>query len=199
MPKEEILVVPRAALGDFIDFRGFKQETSTPPEFWKDHFQFKLREEMERDPAHKQFIPYVTLRNKGYVFRYWRTKKAGESRLHHLYSIGIGGHINPRDTNLFTSEEEMIHEAAMRELNEEIKVQENVELKHIGYINDDESEVGKVHIGIVYEAWLPNQDIETSEQALGRGEWKPVEQLFDGAEYETWSTFLIEAMLNQKE
>jgi predicted NUDIX family phosphoesterase len=114
-----------------------------------------------------------------------------------LYSIGIGGHINPCDENLFTSQDEMIQEAAMRELREEVKVTDTVTLKHIGYINDDDSDVGKVHLGVVYEAWLDSPDVEINEQALGRGEWKPLHELLDGSEYETWSKFLIESLIQK--
>ena len=147
---------------------------------------------MEVDTNFKQFIPYITLRCKDCAYRYWRTKKAGESRLHHLYSLGIGGHINPRDENLFTSQDEMIHEAAMRELREEVQISSEVILKHIGYINDDESPVGQVHFGIVYEAWLSTPDVEINEQALGRGDWIKISELQDGVEYESWSQFLVE-------
>ena len=193
MKNEMILVVPRQTLGDFINFRGYKQSVEVSPEFWKTAFQFKPRSAMEENPDFKQFIPYITLRYKDNIFRYWRTKKAGESRLHHLYSVGIGGHINPQDENLFTSQDEMIYEAAMRELQEEVKISSAVELKHIGYINDDESKVGQVHFGIVYEAWLSSPDVEINENALGRGEWVPINKLKDDVEYETWSQFIIDS------
>lgn len=150
---------------------------------------------MEQDPSYKQLIPYIILRHEDRIFRYWRTKKAGESRLHHLYSIGIGGHINPQDDNLFSQGCVVIEEAAQRELKEEVQIFGLAEFRQIGWINDDESEVGKVHLGLAYEAWLTTPEVTLNEQALGRGEWKSRGELLDGVEYESWSLFLIEEYL----
>lgn len=194
--KEQILVVPRKIFSGFLDFQGYRPKGMIEPQAWQAHFVFKDRESMETDPSFKQLIPYIVLRHEDQVYRYWRTKKAGESRLHHLYSIGIGGHINPRDHNLFTGTADLLREAAMRELREEVQIADPVEIKHLGYINDDQSEVGQVHLGIVYEAWLTNPAIRTNEAALSRGEWKPRSTLQDGSPYETWSQFLIEKLVN---
>src|SRR5687768_11211932 len=55
------------------------------------------RKEAEVNPAFKQIIPYCVLSCDDKIFVYQRTKKGGDSRLHDLYSIGVGGHINPED------------------------------------------------------------------------------------------------------
>jgi len=194
MKNENILVVPRSVLEPFIDFRGFRVASESPIVEWIEAGSFKPRPTMETDPSFKQLIPYILLRCSDQVYRYWRTKKAGESRLHHLYSLGIGGHIDRRDDNLFTASDELLFEAAMRELREEIELSETPELYHIGFINDDENEVGQVHLGVVYEAWLSSTHISTRESALARGEWKLISELGD-VEYETWSQFLLEEYL----
>ncbi len=196
MSQEQIFVVPRSKFSSFLDFKGFKTSEGISLKEWVDAGTYKPRAMMEEDPSYKQLIPYIILRNNQLVFRYWRTKRAGESRLHHLYSIGIGGHINPVDDNLFPDTSELLHEAALRELHEEIEVESNVDLHHIGFINDDDSEVGKVHLGIVFECWLPDQNVKLRESALGRGEWIEVNNLYDDVEYETWSDFLIKDYLS---
>ncbi|RJP31551.1 MAG: hypothetical protein C4527_07500 [Candidatus Omnitrophota bacterium] len=188
-------MVARESLGTFIQFHGFKPVGEAPPEELMPLRTYRMRDEMENDPSHKQLIPYIVLRDGERIFRYWRTKRGGESRLHHLYSIGIGGHINPRDENLFTEENEILAEAAMRELLEEVEIPGSVELKHVGYINDDETEVGKVHLGIVYEAWVSAEKVRIRESALGRGEWKTIQELKDGVVYESWSEFVIHSYL----
>ncbi len=195
MSQESILVIPRAMLGTFIQFHGFKPLGDSRPEEWLAAASFKSRQEMETDSAFKQLIPYIVLRYKNEVFRYWRTKRGGESRLHHLYSIGIGGHINPRDENLFTPQEDVLIEAAWRELREEAHVDSSLDLQPVGFINDDRSDVGQVHLGIVYDARLESKSVEIKESALGRGEWKSVSDLYDGVEYETWSSFVIDEYL----
>ncbi|MBN2327584.1 MAG: NUDIX domain-containing protein [Candidatus Omnitrophica bacterium] len=194
MNDEQILVAPRSVLEPFIRFRGFRQAGDSPIEEWIEAGGFKPRSMMESDPNYKQLIPYILLRCDDQVFRYWRTKRAGERRLHHLYSVGVGGHIDQRDDNLFTPSNELLLEAAMRELKEEIELSETPDLRHIGYINDDESEVGQVHFGVVYEAWLANPHAQTRESALARGEWKRLHDLKD-VEYESWSQFLLDEYL----
>jgi len=193
-----ILVIPRSLLGGFIEFRGFQLLGETNPETWISQCQFKPRSEMETDPSFKQLIPYILVRREDRIFRYRRTKRAGESRLHHLYSIGIGGHINLRDENLFSASGEILLEAALRELREEVDVESPVELRPIGFINDDETDVGQVHLGLVYEAWVESERIEIRESALSRGEWIRIDELDDGVEYEGWSQFVIEQYLRKK-
>jgi len=195
MAVEQILVVPRTALRDILPFRGFLPLGDYPLEAWLEARQFRPREEMETEPGFQQIIPYTILRHEDHVFRYWRTKRAGESRLHHLYSVGIGGHINSWDLNLFTSPGELMNEAATRELKEEIEVDSLERFDPVGFINDDETGVGRVHFGVVYEAWVESRNVQIRESALARGEWRPVRELQDGVEYETWSRFVIEEYL----
>lgn len=195
MPKEQVLVIPRSALGGFLPFRGFRSAQGVDLAAWAPQCSFKLRGPIESDKAYKQIIPYIVLRSGGQAFRYWRTKRGGEDRLHHRYSIGVGGHINPRDENLFTDESERLEEAAMRELREEVELLHPVELSLVGFLNDDEVEVGQYHLGVVYEAFLPEPQVTLCESALGRGEWKPAHELNDGVEYETWSQFVIDDYL----
>ncbi|MFB3785665.1 MAG: NUDIX domain-containing protein [bacterium] len=195
MATEQILVVPRSVLSDILPFRGFMPLGKDRLETWLEARQFRPRDEMETDPGFKQIIPYTIVRHADHVFRYWRTKRAGENRLHHLYSIGIGGHINNRDMNLFTSPGELMNEAAARELKEEVEVDSLARFEPVGFINDDESEVGRVHFGVVYEAWVESRNARIRETALARGEWRPVSELQDGVEYETWSRFVIEEYL----
>lgn len=194
---EQILVVPRSQIESHLHFHGFRQVQEDFLEILLQHNAFKPRDVMESDPSFKQIVPYLLLRHEDQVFRYWRTRKGGESRLHHLYSIGVGGHINQRDENLFSSGQQIFREAAMRELQEELECVQTPELTWIGIINDDETEVGKVHLGLVYEAHFDNPTVRLREQALGRGEWKRLGELKDGVEYETWSSFLIEEYLGK--
>lgn len=197
MSEEQVLVVPRQTLGPFIDFRGFRDLSSPPPHDWLQYAGFKPRPAMETDAAYKQLIPYIILHSKDQVFRYRRTQKGGESRLHDLYSIGVGGHINPEDGMDAAPSSQWLEQAALRELNEEMDLKQNPSLQCIGFLNDDEVTVGVYHLGIVYEAHFPEPDLQLGEDALAAGEWLPVERLNDGAEYETWSQFVIDYYLAQ--
>lgn len=198
MPEEKVLVIPRSALDGFLPFRGFRSAQGVDLAAWAPQCSFKPRGPMESDKAYKQIIPYIVLRSGGQTFRYWRTKRGGEDRLHHRYSIGVGGHVNPIDDGLFSMiEGDLFAEAAKRELDEEVELSHPVELSLVGFLNDDEVEVGQYHLGVVYEAFLPEPQAALREAALGRGEWKPAHKLNDGVEYETWSQFVIDDYLLQ--
>ncbi len=195
MKEEAIFVVPRSFLGDFLAFQGFKPVQSVSPEEWVHAGKYRSRTQMEEDPSFKQLIPYIVIRYSNKIFRYKRTKRGGENRLHHFYSIGVGGHINPADDNLFETEDQLLYEAALRELHEEVKIQGEVQLQHVGFINDESNEVGKVHLGLVYEAWPSSPDISPRESALSQGEWVDVNHLLNGVDYESWSLYLIKNYL----
>lgn len=193
MSEEQILVIPRQRFGTFLNFRGFKPLSNEPVDEWMQDSSFQDRTPMESDPSHQQIIPYILLRHDDLVFRYCRTKKGGESRLHDMYSIGIGGHINPIDES--GSSQNIIMKAALRELEEEMHITQDVKLEHIGFMNDDETEVGKVHLGFVMQAWLENPEAAVREDALSKGEWIKQQNMLDGNEYETWSQLIIEGYL----
>lgn len=195
-PSEQILVVPTERLWETIPHhRGFQAGRIDLWERMADAWRFMNRTQAENDPGYKQLIPYIVLRHENQVFRYWRTKHGGESRLHHLYSIGVGGHINERDCNLFSQDRNMLYEAAARELQEEVSLGGTQPLHYAGTLNDDDTEVGQVHIGLVFLAEILGVRPQPREAALGRGEWIKADTLTDGVEYETWSLWLILAGL----
>src|SRR5260370_20106457 len=60
------------------------------------HF-FKPRSEVENDPSFQQIIPYVVFRHGDRYLLTHRLRASSEKRLRKQYSLGVGGHINPRD------------------------------------------------------------------------------------------------------
>src|SRR5262249_21130856 len=111
------------------------------------HLSYRPRAEVETDPTFKQIVPYVVLRCRDQVFHYTRGKRATETRLQALRSLGVGGHINPDDRSLFESP---YREAMFREVAEEVEIQSAYTERCIGLINDDSTPVGQVHLGIVH-------------------------------------------------
>jgi predicted NUDIX family phosphoesterase len=103
-----------------------------------------VRDEMERDPAHKQVIPYLVLRDGLRYFLMQRTAAGGDARLHHRYSIGVGGHLNPGDRGLLGG--------LRREWAEELVADFVPDFHLVGLLNDDTTPVGRVHLGAVYVA-----------------------------------------------
>ena len=99
---------------------------------------------MEPDRSWKQVIPYLVLRDGPRYFLMRRTKAGGDARLHDLWTIGVGGHLNPGDGDLAGG--------LRREWREEIEADFEPEFELVGLLNDDTTDVGSVHVGAVYVA-----------------------------------------------
>ncbi len=106
-----------------------------------EHARFAPRAAMEVDPAWKQLIPYLVLRDGDRYFLMQRTKAGGDARLHDRWSIGVGGHLNPGDNDLAGG--------LQREWREELDADFVPDLHPIALLNDDTTEVGAVHLGVV--------------------------------------------------
>ena len=84
---------------------------------------------MEHDRTYKQVIPYLVLRDGERWFLMRRTRAGGDARLHDLWSIGVGGHLNPGDGD--------VAGGLRREWAEEVVAGFEPEFAPIGLLNDD--------------------------------------------------------------
>src|SRR5699024_5523580 len=166
---EQILVVKRDTLfnGEAHAFNGFiSKDDHRYKEIVKSFvdFEVKRRGDMEEDPGYKQLISYCIITNSDETLVYKRLEGGGESRLHGLLSIGVGGHMNDIEDVTDIKEKMMIN--AARELEEEVGITED-KLKSfeiVGLINDDTNEVGQVHIGLVFKVEVNKEDIFSNEE-----------------------------------
>lgn len=159
-------------------------------------YEVKRRGDMEEDPSYKQLISYCILENENdELLVYERLTGGGEARLHGLSSIGIGGHMNQLDD---TQIEGVLLDNAARELEEEVGVKDvnPLNLNLVGFINDDDNEVGRVHIGLVFKLKVKASEVYVNETDTLKIEWKPENTLMQGAEYESWSRIIIESIYN---
>ncbi len=197
---EQVLVVPTELFRAVGHFQGFSTDVDR---YLRDllnpqNTSYRPRSEMEADPNFKQLIPYVifTTRQPGgqrLVFHYTRGKGQGESRLHSKRSVGIGGHISIDDR---TSPDAVPYSEGMhRELTEEVEIGCPYVEKCVGLINDDESPVGRVHLGVVHLFELDEPAIAPREADLIDCGFAPVEDLLgDLDRFETWSQYCIKAL-----
>jgi predicted NUDIX family phosphoesterase len=149
------------------------------------------RSEAEHDKRYKQLIPYVLLICNGKILRYRRGKGGQETRLHGLYSVGIGGHISEQDHGLF-SKDVGYQDGMRRELMEEVAV-EQVDAPAVALINDDSTEVGYVHFGVVHVMRVPDESVAGRRSGIVAPEFIPIaEAASDAAAYESWSRFCLE-------
>src|SRR5262245_26677858 len=112
------------------------------------HGFFVERRAAEQDSSWKQVIPYVVVRRGDALLLLERKKKQGEARLHGKLSIGVGGHINPVDDG-GAGGGDVLLEGLRRELDEELDVQGALDVRAAGFLNDDSTDVGAVHYGLV--------------------------------------------------
>ena len=149
------------------------------------------RSDAEQDKRYKQFIPYVLIICQGRILRYRRGRGGQETRLHGLYSVGIGGHISEEDHGLFSSGLGY-QEGMRRELMEEVAIDE-VKETAVAVINDDSTDVGYVHFGVVHVLPVANENVAGRRSGIVAPEFIPiVEAVKDLSGYESWSRFCLE-------
>ncbi len=175
---------------------GFIQGASIDYDFIKCNLISRDRDLAEIDFSFKQVIPYLYVQYESDILLYRRTKKQTETRLHEKLSIGIGGHINPIDT---VDDSDAIIEGLKRELEEEITIKLESEPEFMGFINDDLSEVGKVHLGLVFRASAESRDFKVEEFDKMRCDWASQDQIKSSYEgMETWSQIVYNSLLKQQ-
>ncbi|MBL8861368.1 MAG: NUDIX domain-containing protein [Planctomycetes bacterium] len=198
---EFVFVVPRDALFPESYPHGFQPFGSGPGSADAAHFQrvveregfFVERARAERAPQWKQVIPYGVVAVGGRVLRVQRTKRGGDARLHDKHSIGIGGHLEPRDL-VPEHGRDPLPAGTRRELEEELLVRGVYEVRPIGWINDDSNPVGAVHVGVVQLVTVDGSvEVREREQLEGRlSSLEELDALLDrGADFETWSKLLV--------
>ncbi len=152
------------------------------------------RDQAEIDTNFKQWIPYILLRNpRGELAAYPR--QGTEKRLHGLWSVGLGGHINPVDGSTWAA---ALWNGLRRELQEEFPSAAGGTTRLVGIINEEKTAVGRVHIGAVF--LHETETLESSaateldgmewlaQDCVGNTEW-PIEH------FELWSRLALQLLL----
>lgn len=173
--------------------------------------QYKRRGDVETDTSLLQPIPYciVFCRSTERILSYKRSKKGGETRLHDMYSIGFGGHVNINDVKDCLRELDdkslitagyPIRLGARRELKEELALTEEdmVALRLFDwYIYDDTSEVSSVHIGLPYLCVVEKEsDIKLAEDTAIELRWLDIDNPKDtDLQFESWSSIALTKLI----
>lgn len=198
MADKEILVVDRNILFGKDYFEGISENGKID---YMSRIQLNKkwmeRSIAEKDPTHKQPIAYAIIANPKtkQIFAYQRAKKDkdyGEKRLQGKWAIGVGGHIERKDSN----SDNIVLESMIREIKEEVSIAGSLEPKILGYINYDTDEVGKVHFGVLYLIKTNAIDIFPIDAEIENGSMKPLsglEKMFanPNIEVENWSKLAL--------
>ncbi|MBF0302269.1 MAG: phosphoesterase [Desulfamplus sp.] len=168
----------------------------------------------EKDSSFKQIIPYIVIQSdNGNITAIYR-RKGSESRLHGLWSIGIGGHINPLDISLSNIEDskadltinskadfkQILYSGMIREFNEEIisKPEYSFKPEFMGIINEELTDVGKVHFGVVFKIEAGSCDDFVAGEELVDFQWVKTESLLTDRctqfNLELWSKMAIKLL-----
>jgi predicted NUDIX family phosphoesterase len=194
---ENVLVVRRELFDELGSFHGLSFE---PEKYLKAILSrgsnfFIPRPEAETNPAYKQIIPYALIVFEKTVLHYVRGKKAGEQRLVAKGSIGIGGHMNETDESLFAMDEQAYRAGVEREVNEEINIGAPFEDRIVALLNDDSTEVGRVHLGIVHIFNLKEPKVQKRETMITGLSFLTKQELIARREsLETWSQICVDAI-----
>ena len=151
----------------------------------------RLRCEAELDLSFLQIIPYAVIEHADTGAIFTMKRIGGDDRLLHLHSIGVGGHVEP---------DEIILDALYREIREEIGLDRDdfTGFQFCGYLSGGETEVDRVHLGMVYHLYTKCDDIQCLEADKLTGEWMSEEQLcnlFSKGQLESWSEHVLRKVL----
>jgi len=185
---ERVLVVPRGAIVPAPGWTGVRREgVMEALEAVAHEGVFVDRATAEEDRTHKQVIPYVIVRDGERWFLMRRTRAGGDARLHDLWTIGVGGHLNPGDGD--------VAGGLRREWAEELVAGFVPDFAPIGLLNDDTTPVGSVHVGIVFVADAAGRPVEIRETDKLTGAFATTEEVAAVVDaMETWSRLVFEAL-----
>jgi predicted NUDIX family phosphoesterase len=190
--EERVFVVPRSAVPGGCDWYGVR--TDALPAFVaavERSGTYEPRSAMERDPSYKQVIPYLVLRDGPRWFLMQRTAAGGDERLHHRYSIGVGGHLNPGDGGVLGG--------LRREWEEEVEADFVPDFELVALLNDDTTDVGSVHLGAVYVADARGRRVairETDKLSGAFADERDVAAVVD--RMESWSRLTFEFLAGER-
>jgi predicted NUDIX family phosphoesterase len=186
---ELVLVVPRSVLMDDPGWHGLdRTDQAARLAAIEAAGRFMPRGAAERDRTHKQVIPYVVVRDAERIFLMRRTRAGADERLHDRYTIGVGGHVGPADGG--------VAGGLRREWREELEAPFEPDFALLGLLNDDTTDVGSVHVGLVYLAEAAGRPVAIRETDKLTG-WfaDPAEVRAVRDRMETWSAIVLDELL----
>lgn len=155
---------------------------------------------LENDDNFRQVLPISIFTCKGKVWAYKRTPKGGESRLHNKIAIAVGGHWDIDDIILDNGVIDLpasLKKAVDRELEEEVSLTSNIVSTQVlpKMICADDTEVDRVHLGMVWLHELDGEGLESAEDQLETLGFISPEELLNGDHnIEVWARIICEIL-----
>ncbi len=201
-PDEPVLCVPTRDLYEAAgQWRGLRKDS---PEMWRvlaRKSAFRPRSRVEDDPSLKQLVSYTIFLSDKRIFVMKRLNAQSEARLRGLLSIGVGGHMNPVPEIQWPGRRRISDIKSIagmntaREIREEVSVAGNPTIAILGFLNDDQNPVGKVHLGIVSVVHLPSPLLAVRETDKMMGAWVEMGNMKALGRFEPWSTLILTGII----
>lgn len=168
---QQILVVRTAKLFPSGIWEGFRtgSEVDGLLDLINQNGEYRRRGDMENDSSFQQIIPQIVLIAENKLFIHQIPDSGSESRLHGLFPIFLGGHVE--NTDIVENENDRIGNtvevAAEREFREELVYKGRISVrKFVGAINLQDNDVNSVHFGLV---WVYEGDKAESSDNFDEG------------------------------
>ena len=157
--------------------------------------RFMDRAEVEQDARWQQVIPYVVLQTRDQYQTAVYLRKGSETRLHDLWSSGIGGHIDLQDrSGSSVPFRDILMSGMTRELDEELIRRPEADAPvFCGIINEMITEVGQVHLGAVFQIKTDKPDAFVPGPELTRFHWMTTPRIFS-MNMELWSCLALDLL-----
>ena len=190
MPAEQVLCVKRDEIFKGGEWDGFVSEgLEDAQRLFHERSFFMPRRDVEEDPSYQQIIPYLIFRHRDRYFLTKRLKASSEKRLRHLYSLGVGGHINPEDI----ANGDPVADGMRREWEEEVVYTGSFETRLMGLIHEESAPVGRVHLGVVFLIEGDSDRIQIRETTKLSGELLTLDEMrIHYLEMESWSQIVYD-------
>ncbi len=193
---EEVVVFGRELLEVLFPEPGLRYLASDESDMLISHTYPMQRREAEENFDVIQLVSQFLVVRRGTIATYKRTKRLPEARLHGVYSMLFGGHLNPEDVPpLFSVFDPQAGPSLIqRELSEELRFSSPPSLSLVGAIYDPRTEVSTQHLGVLYEVH-PAEDstIEIGERGfLMDLRFETPEMISDRlTDFENWSELVL--------
>lgn len=191
--EENVLVLPEVELAGLLETCFTPERAEKVRSLANQRGCFLVRAKAETDESFKQIIPYVMICHGNQHLLLRRSSKQTEARLHNKLSLGIGGHINEQEVQ--SSKQDLVEGGMLRELTEEVQLDDGWSSRPIGVIYDPSTAVGRVHMGIVFRVECSSSNFVLNEPELMSGEWVSRDALANLMPHmETWSQLLVQSL-----
>ncbi|HPR12538.1 MAG TPA: hypothetical protein PLV06_09160 [Bacteroidales bacterium] len=193
---ELVFAVPAAEVWSLLPYKeqGFIDGSSDVLKTLVRKGLFRKRKDLEEDPSFKQIIPYAVISYKESFLLFRRTSGQTEKRLHNMITMGMGGHMNPRE--VMEPAEQYLIDELKREFFEELRLLKGCTIENIdfiGFINDETIPVSRVHIGLLYNISVSNKHLYVNETDKMTAEWVAKNDLAEFYEdMETWTKIVYD-------